>query len=252
MSKRLLQSLSVLAGAFAVRSFLRGDTRAGAHGVSAAWAIWHLPGILQNFSCGLPVMTEFQTREREIWLTIDDGPTPEDTEKILRVLEKHHARASFFLIGKRVERHPGLAEKIVRAGHGAENHGWAHRSGSMWMEPCEIVRADMERASHAIRCATGKEPVFFRAPAGRVGFAMVEEAERLGLRVVGWSAKGGDGTCCGALWDAMNKVRRQVRPGAILVVHQGGRKGRAEALDYLLYHLGKGGWRTVLPGRGCF
>lgn len=209
-----------------------------------------LPGLIPNSSLAGPLSKKFPTREKKVWLTIDDGPGRHDTEQMLTLLKEYRAVASFFVIGKLVEKRRHLARSMAEAGHGVENHSWSHRSGSMWVEPASWVREDVARCSHAIFCATGRSPRFFRAPAGRMSPAMFQAAEANGLLPVGWSAAGGDGMCCGDLWKSMETIIAQLTPGAVILIHQGGRTGRVAALRFLLQRLQADGWRTVLPDAG--
>src|SRR5580704_4313056 len=70
----------------------------------------------------LPVRTRFATERREVLLTIDDGPDPEDTPRILALLDRFGARAAFFLIGEKAARHPELVAEILRRGHEVGHH----------------------------------------------------------------------------------------------------------------------------------
>src|SRR2546423_1430222 len=75
-----------------------------------------------------------------IAITIDDGPDPEVTPHVLALLERHGARATFFCIGERVARHPGLAREIVRCGHGIENHSQRHLQRFSLLGPRALAR----------------------------------------------------------------------------------------------------------------
>lgn len=241
---QLLAGATASAGIFAYRA---GRPQLAKHAWAASWALLHLPGLFPNFPSGLPIKKQFFTTERKVWLTIDDGPSRNDTDRILHVLDEYNTKASFFVIGKEVERQRSLVRRMIDAGHSVENHSWSHRSGSLWMEPRALVREDVTRASHAIYCATGQSPRFFRAPAGRHSAALVNAASELQLTTVGWSASGGDGMCHGNLWKSMNRIVEKIRPGGIILIHQGGRRGRATALRYLLHRLEQEGWETTLP-----
>src|SRR2546430_367552 len=99
-----------------------------------------------------------------IAITIDDGPDPEVTPHVLALLEQHGARATFFCIGERVARHPGLARQIVRCGHGIENHSQRHLQRFSLLGPRALAR-EIGCAQQAIAAATGEVAQFFRAPA---------------------------------------------------------------------------------------
>jgi len=215
-------------------------------GLGAA-ALWTWPGWLRNQPGAFPVMRSFVTDKREVWLTIDDGPGRHDTDGMLEELDKVGALATFFPIASEAEKQPELIRSICAAGHTIGNHTYSHRSGTFWVEPGLSVRADVSRAQEIIAGITGASPVFYRAPAGRWSWEQARVTQKLGLVCTGWSVAGGDGSCAGDLWEAMNHIADAVVPGSIIVMHQGGRLGRVEALRYLLHRLKQGGWKTTLP-----
>ena len=108
-------------------------------------------------------------------ITIDDGPEPEVTGRVLDVLDEHGARATFFCIGERVERHPALARSIVARGHEIGNHSYRHRMSFSLLGPrgiaCEVVRAQQ-----AIGAVTGGAAGFAGAGVAAVATATVDLA----------------------------------------------------------------------------
>src|SRR5215210_5244702 len=80
-----------------------------------------------------PVMTHFQTSAAEVWLTIDDGPSPAHTLAILELLKRFNARATFFVIGQNAENYPHLLTEILAQGHAVANHTHHHPAKSFWM-----------------------------------------------------------------------------------------------------------------------
>ena len=79
-----------------------------------------------------PVIRSFDTTQPEVWITIDDGPSPAHTTKILDLLERFNARATFFVIGQRAEEYPHLITEILSRGHEIANHTYTHPSGMFW------------------------------------------------------------------------------------------------------------------------
>jgi hypothetical protein len=75
------------------------------------------PAICPNCRWFGPVITRFRTSKKSVWITFDDGPHPEDTPRLLELLKKHNARATFFVIGRQVHKYPELARAILRDGH---------------------------------------------------------------------------------------------------------------------------------------
>jgi peptidoglycan/xylan/chitin deacetylase (PgdA/CDA1 family) len=152
-------------------------------------------------------------------LTIDDGPDPEVTPRVLALLAAHGARASFFCIGERVERHPALAREIVEGGHDLENHSQRHLHRFSLLGP-RALAAEVRRAQEAIEAATGREPWFFRAPAGLRNPFLEPVLARAGLRLVSWTRRGFD-TVSGSAERILSKLTRGLADGDILLLHDG-------------------------------
>jgi len=90
------------------------------------------PTLVANCQWWGPVVTHFDTTRREVWLTIDDGPDPLDTPRLLEILRRFEARATFFVIGERAARFGEELEAIRAAGHEIANHTARHPSATFW------------------------------------------------------------------------------------------------------------------------
>ena len=99
-----------------------------------------------------------------IALTIDDGPSPEYTPQVLRLLEKYKVTATFSMIGLEVAAYPGLVREVAAAGHTIANHTWSHPDLAR-LAPVTVAD-QINRATDAIHKVTGREPALFRAPYG--------------------------------------------------------------------------------------
>jgi peptidoglycan/xylan/chitin deacetylase (PgdA/CDA1 family) len=155
----------------------------------------------------------------EIAITIDDGPDPEVTPRVLEVLAAFEARASFFCIGERVTRHPDLAREIVRRGHSVENHSQRHRHSFSLLGPWRMA-AEIARAQECIAQVTGETPRFFRAPAGLRNPFLEPILERLKLQLVSWTRRGFD-TVNADADDVYRRLSRSLVDGDILLLHDG-------------------------------
>src|SRR3954453_21895160 len=120
------------------------------------------PTLVANCQWWGPVMTDFETTQREVWLTIDDGPDPVHTPRLLTILERFEAKATFFVIGQRAEQFPNELEAIKAAGHAIANHTFSHPSATFWCLPPGAIAAEVDRFPAAT--------TFFRAPAGLKNF----------------------------------------------------------------------------------
>jgi peptidoglycan/xylan/chitin deacetylase (PgdA/CDA1 family) len=189
---------------------------------------------------------------REVWLTIDDGPHPEDTPLLLDLLDQYGAKATFFIIGARAASLPHLVEEVVRRGHGVGNHTQHHPQYLFWAYGPRGVKREIGDCQKLLASITaGAEPRWFRAPAGfKNPFAQVE-VERLGLRLACWSARGRDGVIKDQA-EILSRLKAGIKPGAILLMHESrddGKGGRLapQVLKALLQELAERGFRCVLP-----
>jgi peptidoglycan-N-acetylglucosamine deacetylase len=187
---------------------------------------------------------------REVAVTIDDGPDPQVTPRVLDLLDAHHAKATFFCIGELVERHSGLAKEILRRGHSIENHSQRHLHHFSVLGPRGMTE-EIVRAQETIAAVTGESPRFFRAPAGLRNPFLDPVLNRLDLRLASWTRRGFD-TRNRRANVVLNTLTRGARGGDILLLHDG-HAGRTpaggllilEVLPQLLAHLASAGLRPV-------
>jgi peptidoglycan-N-acetylglucosamine deacetylase len=194
-----------------------------------------------------PVITCFETNEKEVWLTIDDGPA-EDTNAILDLLESRQAKATFFCKGNLVEARPDLLRAIVQRGHSAGNHSYSHPSYTFWMLLPGRVRSEIERANDSIAAITGTPPRWFRAPVGMKNPAVHPVLQKRNQPLIGWSARAFD-TQVNDPAVIAERVMRDVHPGAIILMHQGLPHSVA-ALTRVVDELQALGYRFVVPDDG--
>jgi peptidoglycan/xylan/chitin deacetylase (PgdA/CDA1 family) len=194
------------------------------------------------------VFTHFEAADDEVWLTIDDGPDREDTPRILDLLDQHRARATFFVVGERVARWPHLITEILRRGHEIGHHTQTHPAGTFWCASRSRVRSEIDDALAVLR-ALDTKPVRFRPPVGIKNIFLAAALKKRAMSCVGWTIRSGD--CLGLrAEDVVEKVMRQVRPGSILLLHEGNsvpRHMRVKAISLLLESLTAQGYRCVVP-----
>lgn len=155
----------------------------------------------------------------EVAITIDDGPEPEVTPRLLDILDACGAQASFFCIGERVAAHPRLAREIVARGHTIENHSQHHRHVFSLLG-LRGLRAEVQQAQQCITDVTGRAPRFFRAPAGLRNPFLDPVLARLGLQLASWTRRGFD-TVTAQPDVVAARLLRDLAPGDILLLHDG-------------------------------
>jgi peptidoglycan/xylan/chitin deacetylase (PgdA/CDA1 family) len=195
-----------------------------------------------------PAVRSFSTDRREVWLTIDDGPDPQSTPRVLELLRRHGARATFFVIGERVRRNPELARRIVEAGHTLGNHTQSHPSASFWCALPARTSDEIDGCVGSLLLANAPFERFFRPPVGvRNPFLEPQLAAR-GMRLVLWNARGFDGAVSSPR-AAFRRIAGRIRPGGIILAHEGGGSAgdRLAFLGLLLEHLSGEGYACVLP-----
>ena len=199
------------------------------------------------------VISRLPDTDRAVALTFDDGPSPDATPRILDILGEARVSATFFLLGKHVERWPALARRIADEGHAIGNHGYHH--GKLHLRGPAYARLDLRLGTDVIARATGQTPRHFRAPHGFRAPWVNPIARELGQRAVGWTL---------GVWDSdrpgvdviADRVRRGARPGCIVLLHDGDaydpvgdRTQTAEALRHIIRNLSADGYRfATLPG----
>ncbi|WP_175034920.1 polysaccharide deacetylase family protein, partial [Burkholderia lata] len=156
---------------------------------------------------------------RRIALTIDDGPDPDVTPRVLDLLDRYDARATFFCIGDLARRHPRWIEAIVARGHAIENHSQRHRHTFSLSGPAAL-RREIAAAQQTLTEIAGTRPLFFRAPAGLRNPFLEPVLCELGLQLASWTRRGFDTRAR----DAATVTRRLLHgldARDILLVHDG-------------------------------
>lgn len=188
--------------------------------------------------------------DRQVALTFDDGPNPEATPRVLDILREHEVHATFFVLGKHVERWRDLTRRVVAEGHAIGNHGYHHRR--LHLRGPAYTRLDLQLGTDVIRDATGAVPRYFRAPHGFRNPWVSGIARELDQQLVGWTLGVWDTDRPGADVIA-ERVRRGARPGSIVLLHDGDaydangdRLQTAAALPLIIGNLKSAGFHFAL------
>jgi peptidoglycan/xylan/chitin deacetylase (PgdA/CDA1 family) len=160
-------------------------------------------------------------------LTFDDGPDPASTPRFLRLLDERGVKATFFLLGRMLDRAPELGRELIAAGHEVALHGWEHR--------CMIVRGprathdDLTRGRDLIADVTGTAPAWYRPPYGVLTSSAYVSAARLGMRTILWSAWGRDWTARANPTSVRRTVLRDLSGGGTILLHDSDCTSKPEA-----------------------
>jgi peptidoglycan-N-acetylglucosamine deacetylase len=195
----------------------RLSAAAGAIVLAGLLVYWTEPlpifGVLEALTPGIVYRVE--TDEPVVALSFDDGPHPVHTPQVLDILERHGARATFFLIGERAQRHPDLVARIKAAGHEAGNHYF--RNGTTLRHSDTEFVGYLERTERAAG-VTG--PKLFRPPGGVAWPHQLNLARERGYTCVLGSAYGHD-PLRPPVWYIRWLTGKNLMPGAIVILHDG-------------------------------
>ncbi len=160
--------------------------------------------------------------ERAVALTFDDGPSPTDSLRILAVLRRLHVQATFFVIGYLVERYPRLVVRERQAGMAIGNHTYNHPEVPPFAQLPRRLLADEIALGAESLARLAIRPKLLRPPGGSVSPAVVQAAQAQGERVVLWSVDPADWQPGVTAKQITARVLRAVRPGSIVILHDGG------------------------------
>ncbi|WP_433200673.1 polysaccharide deacetylase family protein [Dactylosporangium sp. CS-047395] len=184
----------------------------------------------------------------DIALTVDDGPDPAYTPKMLALLARLQIRATFCMIGRSAAAHPDLVKRVLDGGHHIANHTYDHPLNIAKLA-ANAVHAEIARASDAISTAAGGyRPTLFRAPGGAWSPTVLQQCGSLGLRPLDWSVDPRDWSRPG-VQHIVTTIMTQTHPGAIILEHDGGgnREQTLTALGVTLPKLRDAGYTFVQP-----
>lgn len=166
---------------------------------------------LLGFLCG--TVTGVRTAKPAVALTFDDGPDPENTPKVLDLLDRYDARATFFMVGVRAARHPDLVARIARSGHTVGNHGWSH--ASLPLMTSRRRRREINKTRHILAPHASN---LFRPPFGHMDLPTYLDIRRSGHIPIAWDIVAHD-------WidhpedEILGDIERKIHPGAIILLH---------------------------------
>ena len=196
--------------------FLRLLALAGAGTITPAFAQPATPAIEGESEINPHFINSGPGFGNRLALTFDDGPTPGITERVLAELSKRNLRATFFLIGAKVDAAPHLARRLVDEGHDVANHSYTHPRLAGMSD--SSVEQQLARTQESITRATGVTPVWFRPPYGAFHREQGPIASKMGLGVAYWSVDPKDWSQPGSS-AITQRVLSASQPGSIILLH---------------------------------
>jgi peptidoglycan/xylan/chitin deacetylase (PgdA/CDA1 family) len=176
-------------------------------------------------------------------LTIDDGPSSAFVQQVAKTLKDHHATATFFVIGRNIQKDPGALKIIHQNGFEIGNHSFSHRRFTGLSK--DEIQKEISETSCLVEEIVGKKPIYVRPPQGAYNQKTVKTIEDMGLKMALWTIDPKD-------WrrrdgpnpeQTVNYITCRLRPGAIILLHE--KRNTWKALPILLNYLDRQGYQGV-------
>ncbi len=157
------------------------------------------------------------SKENVITLTFDDGPNAEFTPKVLNLLKKHKAKATFFLIGKYIKKNPEILKRILAEGHVIGNHSYEHGNNNGFLSTKNIL-VDLKKTNQLVKELTGLELKLFRPPFGVTNPNIAKAVKILNIQSIGWSIRSLD-TKAKDPQKVFRKIKNNLNKGEVILLH---------------------------------
>ncbi|MBP4136522.1 polysaccharide deacetylase family protein [Flavobacterium geliluteum] len=173
---------------------------------------------------------DIPNNEKKIYLTFDDGPTPEVTNWVLDELKKYEAKATFFCIGKNINSNPELFSKIKSENHSIGNHTFNHLNG--WKSDTKDYVKNIEDCAEILKAKKNTTPLLFRPPYGKIKKGQSRILRNLGYKIIMWDVLSADFDQNITPQKCLENVVKNVKSGSVIVFHDS--KKAAQNLKFAL------------------
>lgn len=197
-----------------------------------------------NSNYHIKTLCEVKTDKKEIAITFDDGPDKNVTPALLEVLNKHHAKAAFFCIGRKIEGNEAVLKKIDSEGHIIGNHSFSHSNFFDFFTAGKMKR-EFEQSDKLVLDVIGKQMNLYRPPYGITTPAMKKAVAAKQYQTIGWSVRSMDSMQRNEQ-KLMNKLTAQLKPGAVFLFHDTW-AGVVPLIDKFLAEAKTKGYTVVRP-----
>lgn len=189
-------------------------------GLILLWSLLYPVTDFYNRFLNPAVLRRIEPPQNKLYLTFDDGPDPENTLILLSILKNFGVNATFFLVGEKALRFPELVNQILAEGHeiGLHNHRHRHAYLMFWIRSVRALKDGVT----TLQQLTGRKIRLFRPPWGALNYFQLLTARRLDLRLVLWEVNARDWRLETGPERIIATLKRKVRPGAIVVLHDSG------------------------------
>jgi len=158
-----------------------------------------------------------------VYLTFDDGPIPEVTPKVLAVLDRYGVKATFFMVGENIDKHPDVFAQVLQAGHSIGNHTYNHLKG--WRTPFDDYMSNVAKWDEAFGQQMSNDKwqmsnvKLFRPPYGKATFFQRRALHRMGYQLIYWDILTRDYDASRTPEQMLAQIKRYTRPGSIINFH---------------------------------
>ncbi|WP_298392915.1 polysaccharide deacetylase family protein [Flavobacterium sp.] len=180
--------------------------------------------LFSNYVWDLP------NNENKVYLTFDDGPTPEITEWTLNLLQQYNAKATFFCIGDNIRKYPEIFKKVIDDGHSIGNHTFNHLNGWKTSTNDYVENVKLCETEHA-KVST-EHCSLFRPPYGKIKPWQSKQIRKIGYKIILWDVISYDFDSTISKEDCLENVLKNVNSGSIIVFHDS--KKAFSNLEYVL------------------
>lgn len=173
---------------------------------------------------------DIPNNENKVYLTFDDGPTPEITEWTLNLLQQYNAKATFFCIGDNVRKYPEIFKKLIDDGHSIGNHTFNHLNG--WKTPTNDYIENVKLYETEHHKVNTEHCQLFRPPYGKIKPWQSKKIRNLGYQIIMWDVISYDFDATITKENCLSNVLKNVNSGSIIVFHDS--KKAFSNLEYVL------------------
>ncbi len=188
----------------------------------------------------LPIYS-VETEKKQVAITFDAAWTNQDTDDLIKILQKHNATATFFIVGDWADKFPESVKAFYDAGHTIANHSDTHKAFSKCSR--EEIKKEIVNCNEKLQKITGEKVTLVRAPSGDYTQESLDVADSLGMYTIQWNCDSLDYTKI-SVDEIVNRVINSTQNGSIILFHNGV-ENTAEALDIILTRLSQQGYSFV-------